>query len=188
MGALHATGLSYDVTDKSFATAGLLLDNVDVYLRKNPNYWYAYVNDVYKDGYNNLPNALNLIQLNDGDKVEFYYAPTTIDPADLTAVKAAATAAVLTVADIVPSDFPSAKFSASPVAGDAPLTVQFTDASTGITPLTYEWDFNNDGTVDSAEQNPAFDYTTGGEFYRQAHCHQLARIGQRSEDQLHQGH
>ena len=29
----------------------LLLDDIGKYIRKNPNYWYAYVNGVYKDGY-----------------------------------------------------------------------------------------------------------------------------------------
>lgn len=161
--ALHATGLTYDVTDK-MNNGVLLLDNVDGYLRKTPNYWNAYVNDVYKDGYASSDQALNLMEIVDGDKVEFYYAPNTIDPNDLTAVKAAATAAVLTVADIVPSDYPAAQFSATPVAGDAPLTVVFTDASTGAATLTYEWDFNNDGIVDSTDQNPSYAYTTGG-FY-----------------------
>ncbi len=43
---------------------------------------------------------------------------------------------------------PVANFTATPTSGTAPLTVQFTDKSTG-SGLTYQWDFNNDGTVDS---------------------------------------
>ncbi|KQC09019.1 MAG: hypothetical protein APR55_10875, partial [Methanolinea sp. SDB] len=103
LGALQATGLDYDVTDKNYATSGaLLLDNVDVYLRDKTNgtYWYAYVNDEYKDGYNNPAGGLNLVELADGDTVEFYYAADVGDPTDLAAVQAAATAAVKTVADI----------------------------------------------------------------------------------------
>ena len=104
LGALEATGLSYDVTDKNYGASGaLLLDNIGTYLyQKTPRKaWYAYVNDVYKDGYNNPAGGLNLIALNDGDTVEFYYVNGTVaDPTDLTAVKAAATAAVKTVADI----------------------------------------------------------------------------------------
>lgn len=165
LGALKATGLSFAVTDKNYATSGsLLLDNVATYNRDSTNkvYWNAYVNDVYKDGYNDPADGLNTIQLNNGAKVEFYYVSSTVAATDLTAVKAAATAAVLTVADIVPSDYPSAKFSATPLAGDAPLMVAFTDDSTGAATLTYAWDFNNDGTVESAEQNPNFEYATGG--------------------------
>ncbi len=110
LGALHATGLTYDVTDKNYGTSGaLLLDNVSTYLRDKTNniYWYAYVNDVYKDGYNNAAGALNLIELVDGDKVEFYYAANIIDPTDFNAVKAAATAAVKTVAStgVTPTDW-----------------------------------------------------------------------------------
>jgi hypothetical protein len=44
---------------------------------------------------------------------------------------------------------PTASFSASPTSGTAPLTVQFTDTSTGG-PTSWEWDFQNDGTVDLA--------------------------------------
>jgi len=108
LGALEATGLTYDVTDKNFADSGaLLLDNVATYLRKSPGYWYAYVNDVYMDGYNNPDGALNLIGLAEGDRVEFYYAADVIAPADLAEVKAKTTAAVLTVAStgVVPDDW-----------------------------------------------------------------------------------
>lgn len=104
LGALQAAaaagGFTYGVTDKNYEASGaLLLDNVGNYNRKDPGYWYAYVNDVYKDGYNNAAGALNLIELVDGDRVEFYYAADVTDGTDLNAVKAAATAAVKTVVD-----------------------------------------------------------------------------------------
>jgi PKD repeat protein len=58
---------------------------------------------------------------------------------------------------------PVAAFSANPSTGEAPLTVQFTNQSTGdIT--EYSWDFQNDGTVDSTEQNPSFSFTTAGNY------------------------
>jgi len=60
-----------------------------------------------------------------------------------------------------PADAPIAAFTATPTSGDAPLTVQFTDASTGIISL-YAWDFNNDGKVDSTEQNPSYTYASAG--------------------------
>ena len=60
------------------------------------------MNDVYKDGFGNHANGLNVIELVDNDKVEFYFASGITTPSDLTAVKAAATAAVKTVADIQP--------------------------------------------------------------------------------------
>jgi len=41
--------------------------------------------------------------------------------------------------------------------------VQFTDASTG-SPVAWAWDFENDGTPDSTEQNPAFTYPAAGTY------------------------
>jgi PKD repeat protein len=56
-----------------------------------------------------------------------------------------------------------ADFDVSPTSGVAPLTVQFTDTSTGV-PTEWQWDFDNDNTVDSTEQNPSFTYTTAGTY------------------------
>ncbi|MBN2829863.1 MAG: endonuclease [Candidatus Cloacimonetes bacterium] len=56
-----------------------------------------------------------------------------------------------------------ADFSADETSGLPPLTVNFTDATTGGTaPYTYAWDFQNDSTTDSTEENPSFEYTTTG--------------------------
>ncbi|RKY13558.1 MAG: hypothetical protein DRP63_09460 [Planctomycetota bacterium] len=54
-----------------------------------------------------------------------------------------------------------ADFEASPTQGTAPLTVNFTDKSTG-SPTSWEWDFDNDGTVDSTQQNPTHTYNDPG--------------------------
>ncbi len=53
---------------------------------------------------------------------------------------------------------------ANPSNGQTPLTVQFTSAATGAAPLTYAWDFNRDGTVDSSVQNPTYTFTIPGNF------------------------
>ncbi len=108
LGALDAVatlqGFTYDVTDKNFASSGaLLLDNIGTFLyQKTPRKaWYGYVNDIYKDGYDNPAGALNLIALNDGDTVEFYFVNGSVaDPTDYAAVTAAASAAVKIIADI----------------------------------------------------------------------------------------
>ena len=55
----------------------MLLDDVSHYLRKSPGYWYAYVNGVYKDGYGNHANGLNVIELANNDQVNFYYSTGT---------------------------------------------------------------------------------------------------------------
>jgi len=41
--------------------------------------------------------------------------------------------------------------------------VQFIDKSTGNV-TAWAWDFNNDGTIDSTEQNPTHTYTTNGNY------------------------
>jgi len=58
---------------------------------------------------------------------------------------------------------PVAAFTATPTSGTIPLTVQFTDTSTG-SPETWAWDFDNDGTVDSTNQNPSYTFTTAGTY------------------------
>ena len=59
---------------------------------------------------------------------------------------------------------PVADFSASVKSGNAPLSVQFTDKSTG-SPTSWSWDFNNDGVADSSVANPpAYTYTTTGTY------------------------
>jgi PKD repeat protein len=54
-------------------------------------------------------------------------------------------------------------FSTDITEGTAPLTIQFTDLSSGDI-QTWEWDFDLDGTVDSYEQNPEYTYQDTG-FY-----------------------
>ncbi len=58
---------------------------------------------------------------------------------------------------------PEANFTATPTSGDVPLSVQFTDKSTGIG-ISWAWDFDNDGTIDSTEQNPTYTYVTAGTY------------------------
>ena len=54
-----------------------------------------------------------------------------------------------------------ADFEANPQYGTAPLTVTFTDKSAG-NPTSWQWDFDNDGTVDSTQQNPTYTYNDIG--------------------------
>jgi PKD repeat protein len=63
-----------------------------------------------------------------------------------------------------PTIAPHAAFTSDVQSGDAPLKVKFTDQSTGTTPLTYAWDFNNDGKNDSTNQSPSFTYTAAGTY------------------------
>lgn len=56
---------------------------------------------------------------------------------------------------------PVAEFSGDVLSGDAPLTVDFTDASTN-TPTSWAWDFDNSGSTDATSQNPSHTYATPG--------------------------
>jgi PKD repeat protein len=58
---------------------------------------------------------------------------------------------------------PTAQFSADVRSGYAPLTVHFTNQSTGTAPLTYSWDFG-DGQYSSELASPVFTYTTPGTY------------------------
>ena len=57
---------------------------------------------------------------------------------------------------------PVAEFTSNLQSGYAPLTVNFVNLSTGSAPLTYEWDFDNNTSVDSTLQNPSCTYYAAG--------------------------
>lgn len=60
---------------------------------------------------------------------------------------------------------PNADFTADVTSGRVPLTVQFTNTTTGNPAyLNFEWDFTNDGTVDSNDENPTTIYDTAGAY------------------------
>jgi PKD repeat protein len=58
---------------------------------------------------------------------------------------------------------PTADFSGTPTSGTAPLTVNFSDLSSG-SPISWAWDFDNDGITDSTAQNPSFIYNNPGTY------------------------
>jgi PKD repeat protein len=57
---------------------------------------------------------------------------------------------------------PEAEFSADVTSGDAPLTVNFSDASTDAE--NWSWDLDGDGVEDSNETNPQFTYAEAGTY------------------------
>ncbi len=56
---------------------------------------------------------------------------------------------------------PRVDFSAEPLSGTAPLTVQFT-AEANFAATTWQWDFDNNGTIDATVKNPVHTYTAPG--------------------------
>src|SRR6266568_3600769 len=73
-----------------------------------------------------------------------------------------ATSSKSTVIHVTAPPPPSANFTANPTSGQAPLTVQFTDQSTG-TVTAWDWNFG-DGSAHSSIQNPSHTYTSAGDF------------------------
>jgi PKD repeat protein len=60
---------------------------------------------------------------------------------------------------------PVVSISAVPSSGYVPLAVQFdSNVSSGNPPFSYEWDFDNDGAVDSAEESPLYIFNSAGTF------------------------
>lgn len=59
---------------------------------------------------------------------------------------------------------PTAGFSGSPTSGCAPLTVQFTNSSTGPGSLTYNWSFPGGNPSTSSSQNPQVVYAAAGAY------------------------
>jgi PKD repeat protein len=60
-----------------------------------------------------------------------------------------------------PPSAPIAEFTGSPVAGQAPLTVNFSDLSL-CSPTAWDWTFGDGAT--STAQNPSHDYTSAGDY------------------------
>ena len=58
---------------------------------------------------------------------------------------------------------PTASFTASPASGSAPLTVQFTDSSTG-SPTQWNWSFGDGNLVNATVQNPVHRYANPGKY------------------------
>ncbi len=63
-----------------------------------------------------------------------------------------------------PSDpvFPIANFSSNVTSGEAPFTVQFIDLSENADSCA--WDFDGDGDVDDASENPVYTYESAGNY------------------------
>jgi PKD repeat protein len=59
---------------------------------------------------------------------------------------------------------PVARFTSNTTSGIAPVTVKFTDQSASKLPLTYAWDFDNDGVTGSTAQNPSHVYSSPGTY------------------------
>jgi PKD repeat protein len=71
------------------------------------------------------------------------------------------------IVEEIPAGYLKTNFRADVILGEEPLTVKFSDLSVfdPNNPVTnWEWDFDNNGTVDATDQNPSFTYTQVGDY------------------------
>ncbi len=118
--------------------------DVGIYVKIDDDNWSPFMTD--------LPNVVVT-------ELDIYY-----DDADLknSRIRAATYGRGLWESELYPSDLIlGASFTATPVSGVKPLTVNFTDQSTGIITV-WNWDFG-DGTT-STGQNPSHTYTEVGKY------------------------
>jgi len=156
LGALQSTGLDFVANDEWYDLYGsFFLESIEgVENAADWSYsWAIYINDVYASV------GLSQNTLEDGDNVKFYYLP--YDPVSYEAL--IDQALYLVDIDVDITSAPVANFTANRTSGVAPLAVEFTDLSTN-SPTSWAWDFENDGTVDSTEQNPIYTYSTAGTY------------------------
>jgi parallel beta-helix repeat protein len=119
--------------------------------------WNYQKNSVFQNYFSTSTGISNNVIV-DGDFLEFYFGPDQQTTENATAVVR------ITVDVEAAPEAPTAAFSAVTTSGTVPLTVQFTDASTGDGITSWAWDFENDGTVDSTDQSPSHIYDTAGTF------------------------
>lgn len=60
------------------------------------------------------------------------------------------------------NELPEAGFTSNITSWVSPLTVKFTDLSTGA--FSWQWDFNGDGVIDSTDKNPVYTYSSYGSY------------------------
>jgi len=84
---------------------------------------------------------------------------------NLTATNAAGSNTTTKTGYIISSpSYPLASFSGTPLTGNAPITVTFTDASDVTAPTGFLWDFGDGNATGSTLQNPVHTYFAGGQY------------------------
>jgi DMSO/TMAO reductase YedYZ molybdopterin-dependent catalytic subunit len=74
--ATRAAGLTYNVTDKKWATMGtMLLDGVGIYNKDSTHGWAYTLNGAAMNDFSS-PQGISVYRLHDGDKLVFYYGAT----------------------------------------------------------------------------------------------------------------
>ncbi|AAM07055.1 PKD domain-containing protein [Methanosarcina acetivorans] len=123
----------------------------------------------------NVVDTQQVSELAAGDSitVEFHWKPdgstdaysltVVVDPENIVIESEESNNKFTSLVGITSATTPVANFSADKTSGDVPLTVNFTDLSAN-SPTSWAWDFENDGIIDSTEQNPSYTYSTPGTY------------------------
>ena len=99
-------------------------------------------------------------QISDQKNPYFLYKNPGLYQVELTVYNKAGSDTATKTIDVLVSP-PDAEFTANRTAGDSPLTVRFTDLSTGA-PTTWSWKFGDSGS--SEEQNPVYVFSNPGTY------------------------
>ncbi|OPX64950.1 MULTISPECIES: PKD domain-containing protein [unclassified Methanoregula] len=114
---------------------------------------------------NDIPGSIQIIAFNGRSEqviLQVHLLPPTLAPTHtVTPTGTATTSPTATTSTTTTLPAPSAGFSGIPLSGTRPLTVQFTDMSTG-SPTSWSWDFGDGGS--SSLQNPSHVYLTTGTY------------------------
>jgi len=128
-------------------------------------YFYSIARKMLPDGYG---SSFEIPVPGDSVEMSFQYIPTPefLQQVDLDSIRVVAfiqdhnteETYQSVMEDIIQADRTAASFEADETLGPSPFTVNFSDhsiASTGNNIVSWEWDFDSDGTVDSNDPNPS---------------------------------
>ena len=160
--------------DAALPGEGLLIWHIDESIGNNDNYLHKLVDLEEADGLNNLDSGLNLGDAGDPwyNKVVGFTATSTPNShlyngsdSGVRVTNIGASGTIMEANLLVPggSVAPVANFTADVSLGVAPLTVAFTDQSTG-TPGTWNWTFGDGDTTNATKRNPVHTYITPGTY------------------------
>jgi len=119
----------------------------------NPSLLYPLAIEYPLSGYSSKAQA------NSG---ESYVSSDGVNWQDLTSEDGCSEANFCIKAFTTVNGLPEADFSSNLTSWVSPLTAQFTDLSQGV--ISWEWDLNGDGTVDSTAKNPVYTYSSYGTY------------------------
>jgi len=158
-----------------FGMSGSPMEDIHFYQSNQPHSWYIDDLEVsgdavatFTEGGYGIVSVMNDGASTFGHKA-FYlgYALAELVDVDPVSSRDNVLLKVLDFFEILPEDYLLAGFLADKHDGPSPMEVQFTDLSLSDPdhPIqSWEWDFNNDGEIDSNDPNPDWTFNDSGEY------------------------